>query len=128
MTRVARFVRSALCAAVIFGMLLTQGCSLFVSKHQAVTIRSSDPQGEISVDGVPAGTGSVAMKLDRRKPHTVTVRAPGGKTGAGSFNKKISAAGVLDIVGGIFLLVPFLGLLGPGFWELEPDEMNVVVH
>jgi len=51
-----------------------------------------------------------------------------GRAGAAAINKKISGTGVLDIIGGCFFLVPFLGVLGAGFWELDPDSVTVYLQ
>jgi TRAP-type mannitol/chloroaromatic compound transport system permease small subunit len=37
----------------------------------------------------------------------------------------MSTTAMLDIVGGIFFLFPFIGLFGPGAWDL--DSTNVVI-
>ena len=103
------------------------GCSLFVKPMQSVTIRASDPQAVIRVDGKEVGTGTVAVELDRRKHHTVVATSPTG-SGAATINKRLSGLGVVDIIGGCFWLVPFIGVIGAGFWELEPLDVQVVVH
>ena len=104
-----------------------QGCSLFVPKTQAVNITATDPNADIVVDGANVGKGTVALQLDRTRSHTVTSRA-NGKAGAAAINKKISGTGWLDIIGGCFFLVPFLGIIGPGFYELEPDSVTVYLQ
>ena len=68
------------------------------------------------------------MTLDRTQSHTVTAKTADGKAVAAAINKKISATGVLDIIGGCFFLVPFLGVMGAGFWELDPQSVNVYVQ
>jgi hypothetical protein len=120
--------RVALCLPLAVAVACAApGCSLFVPKLQPVKITATDPTAEILVNGKSVGTGTVAVQLERNKGHTVVAKAD-GKTGAAAINRKISTTGVLDIVGGIFLLVPFLGLLGPGFWELDPDDVTVQVQ
>jgi hypothetical protein len=109
-------------------MCLTQGCSLFVSRHQAVTITASDPNGRIIVDGAEVGTGSATPMLDRTRSHGVLVKTADGRNGAAAIGKRISTTGVLDIVGGCIFLVPFLGVFGPGFWELDPEQVVVSVN
>jgi len=42
-------------------------------------------------------------------------------------NKKISTTGILDIIGGFIILVPFLGFLSAGAWDLETHMVNVVL-
>jgi hypothetical protein len=113
---------------VIVALIIMPGCSLFVKKEQAVTIRATDPNADIYVDGANMGKGTLSLTLDRTRSHTVTAKTADGKAGAAAINKKVSGTGVLDIVGGIFFLVPFLGLLGPGFWELDPDSVTVYLQ
>ena len=123
-----RSIRLVVVLLVVSGILCTPGCSLFVPRQQAVTIRSTDPNADIFVDGVNVGKGTIGMTLDRTQSHTVTAKAADGKAGAAAINKKVSALGVLDIVGGCLFLVPFLGVLGPGFWELDPQAVTVNVQ
>jgi hypothetical protein len=118
-------VRIMVVALVGLGLTILPGCSLFSPKTQAVSITATDPNAEIFVDGAPVGKGTVVAQLDRRRSHTVTAKA-NGKAGAAAINKHISGTGVLDIVGGCLFLFPFLGVLGAGFWDLEPA--NVTVH
>ena len=49
------------------------------------------------------------------------------RAGTATIGTKISTTGVLDIVGGCFLLVPFLGLVAPGFWSLDTDQVAIAV-
>ena len=124
-SRVSRWLVSALLAG---STMFSSGCSLFVNKMQAIKITASEPTAEILVDGAPVGKGTIAIELDRTRSHTVTAKTPYGKVGAAAINKRISGTGILDIVGGIFFLVPFIGVVGPGFWELEPEDVTVLVH
>jgi hypothetical protein len=119
--------RAVVCALTSVCLICTSGCSLFVGPTQSVTIRASDPMAKILVDGKEVGTGTVAVGLDRRRSHTVVATSPNG-SGAATINKRISGLGVVDIVGGCFWLVPFIGVLGAGFWELEPLDLQIVVH
>src|SRR4051794_6875956 len=95
-----RLMRSLVVLVVGSGLVFTPGCSLFVPRQQAVTIRSTDPNADVFVDGMNVGKGTIAMTLDRTQSHTVTAKSTDGKVGAAAINKKISATGVLDIVGG----------------------------
>src|SRR5688500_18551177 len=105
--------RAVVCAVTSVCVACASGCSLFVGPTQSVTIRASDPNAKILVDGQEVGTGTVAVGLDRRRMHTVVATSPTG-SGAATINKRISGLGVIDVIGGCFLLVPFLGVLGAG--------------
>ena len=121
-----KFQRLLVVGLVSSGILTAQGCSAFAPKTQTVVITASEPSAQITVDGQRAGTGSVTMELARNKKHTVLAEHA-GRQGAFAINKKISGTGVLDIVGGILFLVPFIGCVTPGFWELDPTTVNVII-
>lgn len=114
--------RVLLLLATVF---LSQSCSLFVPSMQAVSITASDPRAEIFVDGAPLGRGAVTTKLRRNQSHTVMARI-GERTGIATIDTSISGFGILDIIGGIFFLVPLIGIAGPGFFSL--DSTAVAVH
>ena len=121
--RASSFLMLLLAALLPF---LATGCSLFVSSMQPVTISASDPAAEILVDGSVVGKGTVVTELSRKKSHSVLARV-GDRAGTAHIGRRISSTGVLDLVGGFLLLVPFLGVLGPGFWELDPDTLTVPI-
>lgn len=106
--------------------VVAPGCSLFVADKQAVRITASDPQAKILVDGQEVGTGTAAVQLKKNRSHTILAQS-GARQGAATVGKRISTTGVLDIAGGCLFLVPFLGVLGPGFWQLQSDEVAVLI-
>jgi len=123
----SEYFEKTICVVLVIGLALhTAGCSLFVGSMQPVTITASDPRAEIFVDGQQVGTGSVTLQLKRNKSHGVMARV-GQRSGSAHIGKTISTTGVLDLVGGFLLLVPFLGVLGPGFWSLDPDNVQISV-
>ncbi|HUO07047.1 MAG TPA: hypothetical protein VM008_01845 [Phycisphaerae bacterium] len=102
------------------------GCSCFVPAQQRVTISASHKEARILVDGKEVGTGSAEVMLNRNEKHTVIAEYQ-KREGAVAINKKISGTGTADIVGGVFLLVPFIGCASPGFWELDPTDVKVII-
>ncbi|HMQ15815.1 MAG TPA: hypothetical protein PKC49_07555 [Phycisphaerae bacterium] len=123
-----RFPPRALLSFLAFAAMLPHavGCSLFVPRTQPVTITASDPEATIYVDGVERGKGTVSLQLDRDRTYGVLAQS-GNRSGSAHIGRKISGTGILDLVGGFFLLVPFLGLLGPGFWDLDPDKVVIAI-
>ena len=117
-----RFVSSCL----VLSVALFSSCSLFAPSTQAVTMTATDPAAEIFVDGNSVGRGSASVQLRRNQSHTVMARV-GDRVGTASIGTTVSATGVLDIIGGIFFLFPFLGLAGPGFWSLDPNAVTIAV-
>lgn len=102
-------------------MLSLPGCSLFVSSTKPVTIQSNVPDATLYVDGKEVGTGTAVVPLKRNRNHVFRAEAPDGRVATANVRRNVSTTGVLDIVGGVVFLVPFLGVLAPGFWDLSQD-------
>ncbi|MEM7233129.1 MAG: hypothetical protein AAF517_13185 [Planctomycetota bacterium] len=115
------------CVALVLALPLAQGCSFTLPRDQAITITSTEPDVEILVDGMPVGNGTAAPLLDRTRSHTILVRTKDGRSGVSSVSQTISPMGILDLVGGFFFLVPFIGIAAPGFWRLQPESVVVYV-
>jgi hypothetical protein len=116
-----RFNRLA-APAVVFSLLLVSGCSLFAPHTQPVLISTNEPEAEITVDGAKLGKGAVTVELQRNKTHAVMAKH-GDRTAFATIGKSVSTTGYLDILGGIFFLIPFIGLAAPGFWSLDSDSV-----
>ena len=110
--------RAAVLALAVL-LPLAQGCSFLVEKTQTVTIRPSDPNAEVFVNDEPRGRGNLTLQLDRKTNYYVVVAKLAGREGRETIASKISPMGILDIVGGLFFLVPFVGLMAPGAYQLE---------
>lgn len=102
---------------------LLPSCSLFANELQSVTISATEPAA-ISVDGQYVGESPVVVQL-KRHPHVIEAVTDDGRRGVHSLGTRVSDVGVLDVIGGILFLVPFLGVVGPGFRTLEADTVNV---
>lgn len=111
----------------VAGLLVVclSSCSLGVGKHQNVIINSNVPASLI-VNGTPQGTTPQTVKAQRNKTLALVATAPGYQPATKSVDRQISSTGMLDIVGGLFIGLPFLGLLSAGAWELE--ESNIFLH
>ena len=107
-------------------LVLAPGCSLGGSKTQPVSITATDSSAEIFVDGALVGTGATTVDLEKNKSHAILARV-GDRVGTVQIGYKISQTGVLDIVGGILFLIPFLGVFGPSFHELDSTQVTVVL-
>ena len=114
--------RGLVTAVLAAGMLLgPAGCSFFVDPRQDVTLEASDPQARLFVDGREVGTGKAVVSLKKNDSYSVRAESADGRIAGGRIRRNISTIGIVDIVGGVIWLVPFLGALAPGFWQLEPD-------
>ncbi len=116
--------------ALVFVACLTTpcltSCSLFAPSTQSVAITATDPAAEIFINGSLAGKGAATVDLRRNKSHAILAKV-GDRAGTATIGNSISTTGVLDIVGGLFFLVPLIGIAGPGFWSLDNTEIVIAI-
>src|SRR5437667_8600894 len=104
------------------------GCSFLQRPTQPVSIMATDPSALIYVNGAAVGTGAATVELARNHAHEVMARTPDGRVGTAKITSSLSSAGLIDIIFGLFLLVPFLGLLSPGSSALTTQSVVIPVQ
>ncbi len=102
------------------------GCSAFRPHKESLSIMTNQPDAVIYVNGERLGTGVVHTRVKRSKNVQVVASKPGYHTAYRSIDSNLNITGVLDIIGTILYLIPFVGLLTPGCKSL--DETNVALH
>ena len=117
-------VKSILCVVLTLNIV---GCSFAAGSMQNITIIPSEEEATVFVDGSFVGTGTCTVDLKKKKSHSVMAKAEDGRVGVARIDKSVSTAGILDIVGGFFILIPWIGLAAPGFWELDPDTVAIAL-
>jgi hypothetical protein len=118
-----RAIAIALLPAIVVS---SSGCSFLASSSQPVVVVPSHPSAQIFVDGILQGTGTQTVNLSKKSIHSVMAKC-GDSSGVATIDRTLSTTGILDIVGGIVFLIPFLGLLAPGAWELSPTTISVPI-
>src|SRR5439155_20223722 len=98
---------------------------LMAEKNQQLSVMASDAKADIYVDGQYVGRGTATTSVRRGEVHAVMARV-GDRTGAVSVGRKISGAGIFDIVTCVFG-VPCLGFLGAGFWQVYPSSVVITL-
>ena len=96
-----------LVVALALSLLLLCSCSAFKPSTQSVAITASEANAEIFIDGQSKGTGTVTAELQRNKSHAVMARV-GDRVGTATIGTKMAVTGILDIVGGVFFLIPLV--------------------
>ena len=113
--------------AALLAVPYLSACSLFGPRMQTITV-SSDPMGATVVaNGERLGNTPLRAQVRRSEDLLIEVRKPGYQTEYRTGDRTLSTLGILDIIGGWFLLVPFFGLLSPAAWEHEPDSFGIVM-
>ena len=121
---VRRQVRAVLVLSLLCPVV---ACSTFGSRYQAVRV-SSDPSGaEVFVDGGLLGVTPLKARMRRNQDLILEVRKPGYDTGFRELDAgKPSTLGMLDMIGGCIILIPFFGMLSDAAWDYEPSTF--IVH
>lgn len=124
MTTLTRFI-----AVLLIGSIsITQsGCSMVVPGKQRFSVTASEPDAKIYVNGDYIGQGNVQTRVRRNNDVSVLVKKEGFIPVSKSIGTDFSMAGILDIVGGFIILVPWLGLFFPGCRQLEQANVAVVL-
>lgn len=108
-------------------VMSTTGCSMMNSGQQRITV-ISDPQGAmVQVNGSMVGRTPVTAEINRKETAVVMVRKDGYYPATRTTNRRLSMTGVLDILGGLMFLVPFIGLASDGAWEQDPAVMSFML-
>ena len=113
---------------LLFLLIITiSGCSLFAPRTQTVTI-----------DGVPADATVIlngkriqcpaSLEVPRNKDLNLSVYKDGYKTFEQSYGHKIGPIGMLDLLGGYIIILPLIGLISPGAFELQQDTIYYVLE
>lgn len=92
-----------------------------VSGKQSVSITASEKDAAIYVDNAYVGHGQATTLLSKGKTHTITA-IKGNRFASAPINYSISTTGILDAAGGI-LLLPALGFLSDGAWQLDTAQV-----
>ena len=104
------------------------GCSLFGPRKETIGV-SSDPQGaQVIISGTPVGTTPLHFEVHRGDNLLLEIRKPGYQTQYRTPSRRLSSLGILDVVGGAFLLLPLIGLLSSAAWEHDPSEFGITLE
>ncbi|ACC98329.1 lipoprotein, putative [Elusimicrobium minutum Pei191] len=112
-----KIISFLLCAA-----LLT-GCSAFGGSKQKLTVMTNVSEAEIYINGEKKGTGTTTVKVKRNQDVQIMAKKEGYKTDYRHIGTTLSTLGVLDLIGGCLILIPFIGLAFPGAHELNQSNI-----
>jgi hypothetical protein len=100
-------------------MLMGIGCSMFVPTQQALTIYTDQSKARIFVNGRLVGTGSTVTYVPRNEYVSIRAKADGYEDSFTSIGSHLNVAGILDIIGIFFYILPAIGLAFPGSRSLD---------
>jgi hypothetical protein len=125
MVALKRFV-----VALLIGSIgITQsGCSMVVPGKQRFSVTASETDAKIYVNGEYIGQGNVQTRVRRNNDVSILVKKEGYIPVSRSIGTDFSITGILDIIGGFIILVPWVGLFFPGARQLEQTNVAVVLE
>ena len=112
---------------IINFITFTLGCSLFAPRTQPITVMTSEEDAEIFINGNLEGVGVVQTVVPRDHECAILAKKEGYHYAVKTIGTTISRIGTLDIVGGCIILFPFFGMLAPGFYELDTDNVMLLM-
>jgi hypothetical protein len=116
-------------ATALAGLLAVYavGCSFVVPPNQSITINSNPSGAEVHLNGNFVGVTPGQYSVPRNQEQNVMITKDGYNPAMRTTTRQLSTTGILDIIGGILFLLPFLGLLSAGAWEQTPDNITVTL-
>lgn len=123
-----KFLKVAVCCLLI---LCISGCSFLIAPQQQMITINGKPHGaEVIVNGQFMNTPA-SVQIPANAHLNIRITKKGFAPYVITQSPTLNHWGMLDIVGGFFWLVPFVGLLAPGafhhqqtnfFYSLAPEK------
>jgi hypothetical protein len=112
----------------LFALVTFSGCSFFAPSMQTIHVTSSPEGAKVLAGGQPVGVTPTQFEAHRGDNLLIQVQKNGYQTQYRTTLRTLSSMGVLDVVGGCFLLLPFFGLLSSGAWKHDPDKYGIILE
>ncbi|BCA55095.1 hypothetical protein W02_22350 [Nitrospira sp. KM1] len=93
-----------------------------------IQVSSEPSDAQVLSNGKPVGQTPVSFEADRGEALLIEVKKQGYETQTRVGSKKLSQVGLLDVIGGVFFLVPLLGLLSSGAWAHDPQQYGLTLE
>ncbi|MBU6182166.1 MAG: PEGA domain-containing protein [Verrucomicrobia bacterium] len=103
-------------------------CSAFQPARQDVTVNTTTPGATIKANGVTVGTSPVTFSAKRNQDLNLVATKPGYQASVMQISRQTSGTFALDLIGGWFLLLPWIGLLTPGAYELSSTQVEMPLN
>lgn len=122
-------VRKMISFGLIVVIVITQsGCSMFAPRRQKISVTTSERDAAIYINGDFIGNGNVSTRVPRNQSVSIMAKKEGYYCATREIDTTMSMTGILDIIGGWCLLVPFIGLMFPGARELDTNNVAIVME
>lgn len=103
-------------------VLSLTGCSFFAQKTQELTVNTNPKDCDVYING-KFYKAPVSIMIPRTSKYTVTATKEGYKAKSDTLYYSLSTVGALDVIGCWLILLPGLGLLSDGAWEIGNSHL-----
>ena len=123
-----------ICKTLVSVLLITSiaflqsGCSAFGGSRERFSVMASERDAQIFINGELIGNGNVQTNVPRDRDVSVMVKKEGYYPSTREVGTKMSFLGILDLIGGCCILLPFFGLCFPGSHELDQSSVSVIME
>jgi hypothetical protein len=114
--------------AIIVACCYLSACSLFGPRKETIIVSSDPPGAQVMASGVSVGTTPIQFEMHRGDNLFLEIHKPGYQTQYRTSSRRLSTLGILDVVGGVMLLLPLIGLISAGAWEHDPAQFGVTLE
>ena len=119
-------MKKALCYLLILA-IVSSGCSAFRSSTQIVSVTTDQPDAQIYINGNLAGQGNANAAVKRNENIQIMAKKSGYVTIQRTIGHSLNTTGVLDIIGGVLILVPLFGLLAAGSHSVDENNLSIAM-
>lgn len=116
-----------LISSMLILTIICSSCSAFRSSTQVISITTDQPDAKIYVNGSLVGQGTASAPVKRNQNVQIMAKKEGYVTTQRTIGKSLNTTGILDIVGGVLVLFPLFGLLAPGAYSLDEENISIMM-
>jgi len=106
-------------------LVSVSGCSLLAGGTQRFSVNSEPPGALVFINGNNVGSTPLETRIKRRNNAIVIIRKKGYHSATLTTSRDLSTIGAIDVIGGILVLVPFIGLFSGGAYVQTPKQTFV---
>jgi PEGA domain len=121
-------LRIATSTTLSCAVAITAGCSAFQPSTQNVTVSTTTPGALIKANGVTKGQSPITFAAKRDQDLNLIAVKPGYQDSVLQIPRQTSGTFMLDAVGGFIWLIPWIGLLTPGAYQLSQTQVELPLN
>lgn len=120
--------RLSACTAVSMLCASLSGCSFLAPSSQKISIATAPPGAQVTINGNQVGATPLVFQAQRDQELSILMTKEGYQPAVRHTQQFISNVGIVDLLGGSAIVLPFLGLLSNGAWKQSPANIAVTLE